>query len=1043
MTSQVQGFELSPQQRRLWTLSQAGGAAYAQCALLLEGSVNAERLRTAVQEAVDRHEILRTTFHHIPGIKIPVQAVADLGTAAWRSADLSGVSSERVAEEIELLLGEEAGRHDLENGPVLRCILAALPAGTAALLLSLPAVCADGWSLRNLASEVLHLYAGAEEVEVVQYLQFSAWLHELLEDAEAEVGRQYWRRQMARLGPPAVLPFERQNGPGVTPPSYAVARRRLDGLPWSRLEAAAGSLGATPAVLLLAGWQALLARLTGAPELVVGAVVDGRKYEELYGALGPFSRALPVMASTSGEPTFAKLLDGVRHELEDGTNVQEYCDWEEEQEAGPGAIGFELADLPALGAADGLRVSVLGLRSWLDRFKLKLTCLRDGETLVAEVRGDASVYDQREIERLAERFAALLASAVESPQSCLGELDLLSEAERRYLLVEVNDTRVDLPEGVTLATLFEAQAKRTPDAVALEQEAEQLTFAGLEARANQLARHLLTLGAAPDALVGVLLERSPDLVVALLASHKSGAAYLPLDPGHHDERLRGILEEARPFVLVSRGGLAARLAGGVRAVVDLEAADTALASLDPASPGVPLAGDNLAYVLYTSGSTGRPKGVMITHRGLVNYVLWAEGAYPAGAGEGSPVHSPIIFDLTITSLFLPLLAGRRAVLVPEERGFDGLSTLVRDRGGFGLLKLTPAHVQILTQSLEPEQAPDRARALVIGGEALLAESLSFWRAHAPETRLINEYGPTETVVGCVVYEVPPGVPLSGPVPIGRPIANMRCYVLDAALRPVPAGLVGQLYLAGVGLARGYLARPDLTAERFVPDPFGGPGERLYHTGDLVRWGEGEQLVFIGRADLQVKLHGYRIELGEIEVVLAACSGIHEVAVILREDVPGEPRLVAYYVPAEERTQAVTESELRARLKIQLPPYMIPASFVSLQEMPLTSNGKIDRGALPAPGTERERPDLAQSYVAPETETEEILATVVGQILRLHQVGVLDNVFALGGDSIRSLQIVRLARDRGLEFSVKDIYWHQTVRDLAASLGKRASQKSGG
>jgi acyl-coenzyme A synthetase/AMP-(fatty) acid ligase len=379
------------------------------------------------------------------------------------------------------------------------------------------------------------------------------------------------------------------------------------------------------------------------------------------------------------------------------------------------------------------------------------------------------------------------------------------------------------------------------------------------------------------------------------------------------------------------------------------------------------------------------------------------------------------------------------VLIPEERGIEGLSALVRDRGGFGLLKLTPAHVQVLTQWLEPEQAPGRARALVIGGEALLAESLSFWRAHTPETRLINEYGPTETVVGCVVYEVPPGAPLSGLVPIGRPIANTRCYVLDAALRPVPAGLVGELYLAGAGLARGYLARPDLTAERFVPDPFSGLGERLYRTGDLVRWDEGGQLVFIGRTDQQVKLHGYRIELGEIEAVLAACPGIHEVAVILREDVPGDPQLVAYYVPVGERTSAVKELELRAGLKVQLPPYMIPASFVSLPEMPLTSNGKIDRAALPAPGTER--PDLAQPYVAPETETEEILAAVIGQILRLDQVGVLDNFFALGGNSIRGLQFVGLARDRGLEFNVEDLFQHQTVRDLAASLGKRESQES--
>jgi amino acid adenylation domain-containing protein len=1035
MTGQIQGFRLSPQQRRLWSLQQPGGTLRAQCALRLPGRLDAERLRQALQGMVDRHDMLRTTFHRTPGIKHPVQVVAERGTFSLGIADLTG-GVEESERGTARLLDEEAGRHDLENGPVLRCLLAALPGGENALLISLPPVCADAWSLYNLAAELLRAYAGSPDLpeadgdgEVVPYLQFSEWLHELLESPEAEVGREHWRRQESLRLPAPALPFQREQGRAAGSAAMEVRRHR-EALSWPRLAAAAGSLGASPEAFLLAAWQTLLARLAGASKVVVGAVVDGRKYEELHGTLGPFSHALPVAVRLAEESPFTALLEAVRGELEDAVNVQEYCDWQgewdEEMGPGSGAVGFELAVLP--GELDG---ALLSLRCELDRFKLKLTCRREGEALAVEIRGAAGLFAAEDLARLAERFAALLASAMERPRTAWEDLEVLGAAERRQLLVESNATSVPLPAGATLASLFAEQARRTPEAVALEQGGRRVTFAELDTRSNRLANHLLALGAVPDVTVAVLLERGLDLVVALLAALKAGAAYLPLDPGHPEERLRAILGEARPFALVTREGLAGRLAGGALGaleVISLDAAQGRLAACDAADPGVPVTGDHLAYVLYTSGSTGRPKGVMVTQRGLLNYLLWAAKTYPVSWGEGSPVHSPIVFDLTVTSLFLPLLAGRRAVLVPEEEGIEGLCSLVRDRGGFGLLKLTPSHLQVLTQWLQPEQAPGRAGALVLGGEALLAESLFFWRARAPETRLFNEYGPTETVVGCVVYEVRPAVSLSGPVPIGRPIDNTRCYVLDAALRPVPSGLPGELYLAGAGLARGYLGRPDLTAERFVPDPFGGAGERLYRTGDLVRWTEGE-LVFAGRTDQQVKLHGYRIELGEIEAALAALPGVREAAAVLREDTPGDPRLAAYYVP---ETPAPAEAELRAGLEARLPAYMIPAALVSLPELPLTANGKIDRAALPAPGTGR--PDLVEAYVAPESETEEILAAIVGQVLHLDAVGVLDNFFALGGDSIRSVQIVAHARERGLELNVEDLFRHQTIRALASSVG---------
>ncbi|HZW29206.1 MAG TPA: amino acid adenylation domain-containing protein, partial [Isosphaeraceae bacterium] len=582
---------------------------------------------------------------------------------------------------------------------------------------------------------------------------------------------------------------------------------------------------------------------------------------------------------------------------------------------------------------------------------------------------------------------------------------------------------------------IEAQARRSPDAVALAGAGWELTYRQLNARANGLARRLRALGVGPEVLVGVCAGRSPALVVGLLAVLKAGGAYVPLDPAYPAERLAFLLEDAGAPVLLTQSELIGRLPATFASVVcldrDWERAEPRAETNLPGGAGP----DNLAYVIYTSGSTGKPKGAMIHHRGLANYLSWAVRAYGVSQGEGAPVHSSISFDLTITALFVPLVAGRRVDLLAEGRGVEPLSEALRRTGGYSLVKLTPAHLRWLGEQLDPGEAAGKTRAFVIGGEPLRPEHIAFWRQWAPETVLVNEYGPTETVVGCCVYRVPSDEAIAGPIPIGRPIAQTRLYVLDKRLRAVPAGFSGELYIGGAGVARGYLGRPGLTAERFVPDPFGDePGGRLYRTGDLARWRPDGNLEYLGRADRQVKIRGYRVEPGEVEEALARHPAVRETAVVAREDAPDARRLIAYLTLRAD-SPAPSTSELRQFLRRTLPEPMIPSAFVVLEAMPLTPNGKVDRQALPAP--DRARPELGQAYVAPRTPVEEVLAGIWAGVLGVDRVGAHDNFFELGGDSLLSLQVITRAGRSGLGLTPRLLFQHPTIAALAAALEHQA------
>ena len=609
----------------------------------------------------------------------------------------------------------------------------------------------------------------------------------------------------------------------------------------------------------------------------------------------------------------------------------------------------------------------------------------------------------------------------------IGENGAARLFHRKQFLNSFNNTARAYPDKC-VHELFERQVERSPEAIAVVAGAEQLTYRELNARANQLARFLKRFGVSPDSLVGLCVDRSPEMVIGILGILKAGASYLPMDPSYPSERLSFMLKDANVFVLLTQSHLLDSLPQHNGPRLSLDSDWDIIAKERSENPTSRVTPANLAYVIYTSGSTGQPKGVMIPHRGLVNYLSWCADAYEVAKGCGAPVHSSISFDLTITSLFSPLMVGRTVFLVPD--GIENLVGALLARDNYSLVKITPAHLRALAELMPEDEVAGRVRAVIIGGEALHMESLSFWRTHAPATRLINEYGPTETVVGCSIYEVSRNDATFGSVPIGSPVANTQLYVLDDRMQPVEKGMTGELYIGGDGVGVGYLGRRALTDERFVPDPFSSNTcARLYRTGDLARFNSSGVLEYLGRIDNQVKIKGFRIELGEVEAILGDCRGVRECAVLAREDATAERRLVAYCVCDETMDDM---EELRKAMKLKVPEYMVPSTFIKLDSLPLTRNGKVDRQALPAP--ERKANGCQEVNCKTKyTGVEQKLMKIWADVLKLDQVGLHDNFFDLGGDSILGTLILARAAQAGVRFSPRQLFQHQTIAELSNAI----------
>jgi amino acid adenylation domain-containing protein len=617
------------------------------------------------------------------------------------------------------------------------------------------------------------------------------------------------------------------------------------------------------------------------------------------------------------------------------------------------------------------------------------------------------------------------AAAVRSDRAVRAQL---SELDRHKLLHLWNDTHAEFPD-VCAHVLFERQVERTPNGIAVVFGEQRMTYRELNDRANQVAHTLRARGVGADTLVGVAFERTPELVVALLSVWKAGGAYVPLDVGYPAERLSFMVEDAAVRLLLTQDRHRHLFPSAAGKTICLDSDWPKLAGMSSQNPAGGATPANLAYVMYTSGSTGRPKGAMILHRGLVNYLTWAIETYALEPGGSVPVHTSVSFDLTVTSLYPALLSGGYAELIPEDVGAQNLLAALRQGPARNLVKITPAHLDLLAQQVRPEEAADMTKLFVIGGENLAAESLRLWRESAPGTRLINEYGPTETVVGCCVYELQPGDPRNGSVPIGRPIANTRLYVLDDSLQPVAIGATGELYIGGEGVARGYLNRPELTRERFLPDPFSGvPDARLYKTGDLARYRPDGILEYLGRVDNQVKIRGYRIELGEIEAVLAGHPAVQTCVVVAREDSPGNKQLVAYVVPRHGESPA--SDEVQEFLRQRLPEHMTPRQFVFLQSLPLTNNGKVDRKALPAPGAAPQ----AVGYRAPRTPTERALAEIWQRLLQRERIGTREDFFDVGGQSLLMIGMLsEITQTFGVDLPQATVIKYTTIETLAMAI----------
>jgi amino acid adenylation domain-containing protein len=1032
MLEMVEGYRLSPQQRRLWAReleSSAGGAA--QCAMGIAGTVEPSGLRAAARRLVERHEALRTHFRRSPGMKLPLQVVGEAAEVSWREVDLRPAGPAALESSWEELRAEEASLpFDLERGALLRAALVRLADESFRLLLTAPALVIDAASLRNLFEDLCRLYGGlALDEEPVQHLQFSEWHNDVLAGEEAEAGRKFWRQWLSRFQDVGRLPLESADpAAGLFP----LARWTFSFPPGvvERIAALTLRYDGSAAGFLLAAWHALLARLAGYGEVGTAFLGPNRKYRELDEAVGPFAIAVPVASRHREDLSFLSLWKRLEEELAAALSWQESFPPDGDA-AGP-SIGFELVEQPGVRQAGGAALTLLDLDAQTERFRLRLSCRLGEGSLRCVLSYAPERFPSSSIELLAERFETLVRSAFEAPERTLGELEILGPGERRRLLVEFNDTRTDLPLRTVDRLLVEAMERHSESAAVVAGET-RLSHGGLLARAHQLAHHLRALGVGTDSLVAVCLPRSPELLVAILGILEAGGAFLPLDPGYPRQRLEFMLADSRARLLVTTGELLERLlAAAATPAVCLDRDAAAIAARPESDPGGAADPDALAYVIYTSGSTGRPKGTMIPHRGLANYLLWSAAFYRAGDGTGAPLHSPVGFDLTVTTLFAPLLAGAAVHLVPEEEGSEGLASALRARSGYSFVKLTPAHLEILGELLPPDQAAGRAATLVIGGEALRYGTLELWREHAPGTRLINEYGPTETVVGCCVHEVEPAEPATGTVPIGRPIANTALYLLDDRWHPVPWGAAGELFIGGHGLARGYLGRPDLTAERFVPDPFGTvAGGRLYRTGDRARFLAAMRLEFLGRVDGQVKVRGFRIELGEIESLLADHPGVREAAVVAKDD-PSGTRLAAFYVADPGWSAAA--GELRSFLQTSLPETVLPAAFVPLPALPLTANGKVDRAAL---REVEETPAAAPAHRAPRTQVEGLLADLWAQLLRRESVSMGDNFFDQGGHSLVAMQLIaRIRSVFDVELAINDFLDAPTLAGLTARVEEK-------
>ncbi|MFH8978198.1 non-ribosomal peptide synthase/polyketide synthase [Streptomyces sp. NPDC017890] len=1022
--------ELSFAQRRLWFLHRMDGpsATYNMpLALSLTGALDRPALHAALADVIARHESLRTIFRETDGV--PYQVVLD-AERGYPELPVIALDEDRL---VERLAATARRGFDLAAQPPVRAELYALAPDRHVLLVVVHHIAADGWSMGPLSADLAAAYTvrcRGEEPHwsplPVQYADYTCWQRDLLGDTadpDSLFSRQlaYWKGELAGIPQQVQLPADRPRPPVATQRGDRVAVA-LDPDLHQALRDLAAARGASMFMVLQAGLAALLSRLGAGTDIPIGSPIAGRTDEALDDLVGFFVNTLVLRTDTSGDPSFTELLDRVRHKALAAYDHQDVPFEYLVEVVNPVRslshhplfqVMLALQNAPVGEfVLPGLSTGHLEASTGTSRVDLTFSLAErfraDGcpDGLVGAVEFATDLFDPATVELLFARWSRLLRAAVADPDRPIGRIDVLSDEERDRLLSASAGAPAELP-GAALPELFARQANATPDAVAVVAGATELTYRELDQRSNRLARALVRQGVRPETPVAVLLDRSADLVVALLAITKAGGAYVPLDSRFPQTRIELILKEAGAALMLTEDVLPALIDG------ELDSSDVE-AHCDRRQ---------LAYVMYTSGSTGRPKGVAVTHQDVVGLALSPE--WHRGGHERVLMHSPTAFDLSTYELWVPLLSGGTVVVAPPERlDLDLLQHTITTHGVTGLW-LTAGLFRLVA-----EERPDLlagVREVWTGGDVVSPAAVAQVLRACPGIEVVDGYGPTEATTLATCHPVRDLPENAATVPIGRPMANMRAYVLDAHLRPAPAGLVGELCLAGTGVARGYLGRPGLTAECFIADPYGPPGSRMYRTGDLARWTSEGTLEFAGRTDHQVKLRGLRIEPGEIEAILANCPGVAQAAVVAREDRPGDKRLVAYLVPAPEGVPET--AELAGRVRRDLPDYMVPAAFVTLDALPLTANGKLDRAALPAPEY-----GATGAGRGPRTPREQLLCDLFAEVLGREQVRIDDNFFDLGGHSLLAARLASRVRETlGLELGLRMLFEAPTVAGLSERL----------
>lgn len=1054
-------FPLASNQRALWFLHQLmpDDMAYVITRVLhMRGMLDSAAFQRAWQRLVQRHSALRTVFMSFDGE--PLQAVREESAAFFFTEDASTWSEEQLLQR----LTQEAQRpFDLEHGPLLRVLVFALSPEDHILLFMVHHIAIDFWSLVLLLRELKDLYmderSGKGKEPAFQYYDYICWQAEMLQGPTGERAWAYWQKQLAGCRSVVTLPTDQ--------PRQSVGARRGNTfsftLPASlarKLKECASSHHTTLYATLMAAFAALLYRYSGQPDMLIGTSIAGRNRASFMDIAGYFINPLAIRIRPEDSLRFTTFLQQVSQTLLSALEFQDFPFIElvnrlrPERNVGHSPLfdvmftfqqapssGDEVVTALAAGASQvhldwgNLSLELLPFEQHTAQFDLLLTMAECNGTLVGSFQYDTDLFFPATIERFASHFQTLLESLVADPEQRLSEARIVSQQESRQLLTEWNTTSVSYPRALSVHALFEAQVERQPNQIAVRYEDQWLTYRELNQQANRLARYLQGLGVGPEVGVGLCLRRSPNLVVGILGILKAGGYYIPLDPQYPSARLSSMLTDAHVAVVLTERCLSEKFMVGDAHLLCMDT-DQATSSAEDASNLIHVHNpEQLAYVIYTSGSTGRPKGVMIAHHSLVNYLTWCQQAYPLHAGREVPVHSSVAFDLTVTSLLAPLLTGQQVRLLPEERQLEALVDSFREGADFSLVKLTPLHLQLLGEQLAGTYMHSIAHAFVIGGEALRANHIAFWRSAAPTIDLMNEYGPTEAVVGCCMYRIPANHDPESVIPIGRPIANVRLYILDRSMQSVPIGVPGELYIGGVGLARGYHNQPDLTAERFLPDPFSGEiGARLYKTGDRVRYRADGVIEYLGRDDNQVKIRGFRVELEEIEAVLSLHPDVRHAVVMTDEDDSGAHRLIAWVVPAHEQPPAV--EALRTFVREYLPDYMTPTTILVQTSIPVTLNGKADRSALLRTLPTVQHRQVKETDI-PRTDIERAIGSIWKTILKIDQAGIHENFFDLGGHSLLMVQMQKQLQEYfHREIPLLEIVNHPTINTLAAFLQQK-------